>query len=99
MAYLSMSDCSSVCPSGTRYTLMLCVSLVHTCTQQQTLIRSQMAKYQKCSPDCLTNFHKDINGGNVDGVSITQGFPRQHVCTFATGVRENDYYSARTPGM
>ena len=49
--------------------------------------------YQYGSPDAVYNEHdsnhSDINSYYVDGVSITHGYPRQHIWTFVCGFRSS----------
>uniref|UniRef100_A0A1X7U8E5 Fibrinogen C-terminal domain-containing protein n=1 Tax=Amphimedon queenslandica TaxID=400682 RepID=A0A1X7U8E5_AMPQE len=55
--------------------------------------------YQYASTDAVdstiggTGSHNDINSYYVDGVSITRGFPRQHVWTLMAGINEATYYN------
>ena len=52
--------------------------------------------YQYASPDAIDQTlgtgltsHTDINSYYVDGISLTQGSPRQHIWTFMAGFSEN----------
>ena len=48
--------------------------------------------YQKGTPDAFRreeNNNINANGNYVDGISITNGSPRKHVWTYASGVQEN----------
>ena len=51
--------------------------------------------YQYASPDAVdtrfsnSSIHNDINSYYVDGVSITHGYPRQHIWTFMAGVSDS----------
>ena len=53
--------------------------------------------YQHGSPDAVDNTigvnHDNINSYYVDGVSLTHGFPRQHIWTFMAGIQENSLHS------
>ena len=51
-----------------------------------------MAGYQKGNCGAFNTGQTDINGIYVDGISITQGSPLQHVWTYAVGQVET-YYS------
>ena len=59
--------------------------------------------YQYGSPDAVdTHFisdilHNDINSYYVDGVSITRGYPRQHIWTLMAGVSDSYYDSGNCP--
>ena len=54
--------------------------------------------YQHGSPDAVIEgaHHNDINSYYVDGVSITCGFPRQHVWTLIAGLLEAAMYFENT---
>ena len=55
--------------------------------------------YQHGSPDAVYAegpHHNDINSYYVDGVSITRGFPRQHVWTLIAGLFEAAMYFENT---
>ncbi len=57
--------------------------------------------YQSGSTDAVSNYHisvenhNDINSFYVDGVSITQGYPRKHVWTLMAGISDemNEVYN------
>ena len=59
--------------------------------------------YQYASPDAVdTRFisdilHNDINSYYVDGVSITRGFPRQHIWTLMAGFSDSYYTVGNCP--
>ena len=59
--------------------------------------------YQYASSDAVdTRFksnstHYDIDSYYVDGVSITQGFPRKHIWTLMAGVKDSSYDFANCP--
>ena len=59
--------------------------------------------YQFGTPDAVdTRFvsqavHNDINQHYVDGVSITHGYPRNHIWTFMAGVYESYYDDGNCP--
>ena len=85
VAYLNMSDSSSVCPNGTQKFVSgsaiacgipdspsgTCVSITHSITHNYSEICGQVAGYQKGSPSDFIPGVTDINGIYVDGVSIT----------------------------
>ena len=52
--------------------------------------------YQYYTPDGVHNYygsnHNNLNGDYVDGVSITRGFPRQHVWTLIAGLFETNNF-------
>ena len=61
-------------------------------------IRGWIRGYQKGTTDGFQASHEDgvgIDGAYVDGVSITTGYPRKHIWTYAVGVSAdgNDPYS------
>ena len=62
---------------------------------QYSQICGRVTGYQYRSTDAFSHHfggnHDDINSYYVDGVSITHGYPRQHVWTFASGL--SDTYS------
>ena len=41
--------------------------------------------------------HNDINSYYVDGVSITQGYPRKHIWTLMAGLSDTYYHAANCP--
>ena len=106
VAYLNMSESSSVCPSGTQKFVNgsaiacgiqepgsssgACASITFSTAGNYLEICGQMAGYQKGSTSAFDNGVSDINEIYVDGISITRGSPRQHVWTYAVGL-ENDY--------
>ena len=53
--------------------------------------------YQYGSPDAVYNGgdpnHNNINSYYVDGVSITHGFPRQHIWTLMSGVSDSNIHA------
>ena len=57
-----------------------------------TKVCGQVRGYQYGHTDAFTTGTNDINSYYVDGVSITQGLPRQHVWTYAAGNGENSYH-------
>ncbi len=48
--------------------------------------------YQKGSPDGIGSQYVGIDGAYVDGVSITRGYPRQHIWTFIAAPQENSFH-------
>ena len=44
--------------------------------------------YQYASCDAFNPINDDINSVYVDGVSITRGFPREHIWTYAIGQQD-----------
>ena len=76
VAYLNMSDSSSVCPSGTQMFVSgsaiacgiqepsdpTCISFTYPAVHSYSKICGQMAGYQKGSTDSFHNYKNDING-------------------------------------
>ena len=63
-------------------------------------ICGRVVGYQYGSTDAVDTVYgniSDINSYYVDGVSITRGFPRQHVWTFMSGNRESTYGNSNCP--
>ena len=106
VAYLNMSDSSSVCPSGTKKIVngsaiacgiedpngSKCVSVTAAVTHSYSQICGQVVGYQKGSTEGFETTTNDIDGVYLDGVSITLGQPRQHVWSYAVALQENYYY-------
>ena len=103
VSYLNMNDPNEQCPPGFRlyeengvracgrYTIG-CVSVTypsHDISYSQ--VCGRVIGYQKGSPDAILNQHLGINGAYVDGVSITRGYPRQHIWTFMAALQENSF--------
>ena len=102
VAYLDMTNASHQCPSQWREVnnpVRACVkdapsgcasAFFDTLRVPYTQVCGRVIGYQYCTP----NAFNDVNGTTiddayVDGVSITQGSPRQHVWTFA--IAESDF--------
>ena len=89
MAYLNMSDSSSVCPSGTQKLVSgsaiacgiqepsnpTCVSITHSIAHAYSEICGQVAGYQEGSPDAFRSGQTDTDVAYADGVIITRGSP------------------------
>ena len=105
VAYLNMSDPLQLCPSAWREynTSGLracgrqlsvsgnnCSSVNYTSNGlQYGKVCGQVIGYQLGSTDVFDDLQADIDSAYVDGVSITHGYPRTHVWTYAAG--EYDY--------
>ena len=103
VAYLNMSDPSQQCPSvwqeittphrvcGRRSTSGGgCQGLTYTTgSQQYDQVCGRIIGYQSGSPDAFHSSSQTIDTYYVDGISLTHGFPRQHIWTFAAGVDEH----------
>ena len=96
VAYLNMSDPSQQCPSVWReYTTPHrtcgrrssgCNGLTYsTGSVQYNQVCGRIIGYQVGHPDAFNGASLSINTWYVEGVSVTHGFPRQHVWTFAAG--------------
>ena len=99
VAYLNMSDPSQQCPSGLRmYSeggVRVCgrQSASHgTCTSvtfstngvNYSQVCGRVIGYQYGHTDAI-NFPTTINSYYVEGISITHGYPRQHIWSLAAG--------------
>ena len=104
VAYLNMSDPSQQCPSvwkeittphrvcGRKSTRYSCEGLNYTTgSEQYDQVCGRIIGYQLGTPYCFYGPGGSIDGYPVyvDGVSVTHGFPRQHIWTFAAGTSEN----------
>ena len=111
VAYLNMSDSSSVCPPGTQKfvngsaivcgiqdsSIGTCVSITASVTSNYSQICGQVAGYQKGSTDGFST--NGIDSTSLDGVSITRGSPRQHVWSYVIALQGNDYAHSSHPGL
>ena len=101
VAYLNMSDSSQQCPSvwreittphrvcGRRLTTNGCEGLTYTTgSQQYNQVCGRIISYMIGHPDAFNSISSSIDGSYAEGVSVTRGFPRQHVWTFAGGIDE-----------
>jgi len=106
VAYLNMSDPSQQCPSvwkeyttphrvcGRMSTTGSCEGLNYsTGSEQYNQVCGRIIGYQIGSPDSFRGSSLSINTYYADGISVTRGFPRQHIWTFAGGVDEQTGYS------
>ena len=79
-----------------------CSSVIFpTYGREYFMIRGWIRGYQKGTPDGFRAYKEDglgINEAYVDGVSITVGYPRRHVWTYAAGVSaEGNYPKSNCP--
>ena len=103
LAYLDMSDNTQNCPSGLQAwftggirvcrrqgnNYVGCRSIKFpTNGISYTQICGRVIGYQKGSTDGV-NTNNNINGAYIDGVSITRGFPREHVWSYISGISSN----------
>ena len=107
IGYLNMTEPDATCPDGLtqqEYEIghPLCGRidfLLYGCDSASyssfglnyTKVCGQLRGYQYGHTDAFITGPNDINSYYVDGVSITQGLPRQHVWTYAAGYGENRY--------
>ena len=106
LAYLDMSDSTVNCPTGfSLYQsggVRACGS-TGTCSSVQypsngisySQICGRVVGYQYGSTESIHN--RNINSYYVDGVSITRGFPRQHVWTLMAGLKDSFYDADNCP--
>lgn len=66
-----------------------------TGSEQYDQVCGRITGYQLGSPDAFRGSGQSINSVYVDGVSVTHGFPRQHIWTFAGGLDEENLGSSR----
>ena len=101
VGYLNMTDPNEQCPPGFRlheengvracgrYTSG-CLSVTYPSYDiSYSQVCGRVIGYQQGSTDALQNHYLDINKAYVDGVSITRGYPRQHIWTFIAALQEN----------
>ena len=101
VAYLNMSDPLQQCPStwrlysangvracGRRPTSVLCDSHVYVAQSRYSKVCGKIVGYQVGSTDVFSDRQLPINQPYVDGVSLTYGYPRRHIWTFAAGLSE-----------
>ena len=105
VAYLDMSDAAQNCPSGFkpyssgstracgRYSSGCSVSVKFPSDGiSYSEICGRVYGYQYGSPDGTTSFQSSLDQGYIDGVSITQGYPRKHIWSFIAGLRDSYYH-------
>ena len=103
LASWNISEAGSSCPSGLQLFVngtvsacgikegtSACKSLpLLSSPVPYTQVCGRMRGYQKGTTDAFRAFKSSsIDGPYVDGVSITQGSPRQYIWTFSSGVQE-----------
>ncbi len=107
VGYLNMADPNEQCPSGFKlfeenrvracgrsYQFGGCESVTypsHDISYSQ--VCGRVYGYQKGAPSTTQDNIANIDGPYVDGVSITRGYPRQHIWTFMAALQENSYWS------
>ena len=104
VGYLNMTDPNEQCPPGFR---LYEENGTRACGRQSTGCESvtypshdisysqvcgRVNGYQQGSPNALQNQHLGINSRYIDGVSITRGYPRQHIWTFIAALKESFFY-------
>ena len=93
-----MGDASQQCPPSWReYKLngirvcgrygYGCYGTSYPIGRQYNRVCGRVTGYQVASPDAFHHW-SSIDGLYVDGVSVTHGYPREHIWTFAAGVTE-----------
>ena len=102
MGYLNMTDPNEQCPPGFRLHEQ---NGVRACGRQSTgcvsvtypshdisysQVCGRVIGYQQGSTDGIASQSNGIDGPYVDGVSITRGYPRQHIWTFMAALQENN---------
>ena len=111
VAYLNMSDPSQQCPSvwqeittphrvcGRRSNIANCEGLNYTTgSVQYDQVCGRIIGYQVGALESFPGSgSQSINTYYVDGVSVTYGYPRQHIWSFACGVDETNRYSQNCP--
>ena len=69
-----------------------CTSLKFPIGYKYDHICGRASGYEKGSPDAFGHSGgKSIDDDYVDGISITRGYPRKHVWTYAAGVHETEH--------
>ena len=109
VAYLNMSDTSQQSPSvwqeittphrvcGRRSTTGNCEGVTYpTGSDQYDQVCGRIIGYQIGTPDGFNTGTSSIDSYYVDGISLTHGYPRQHIWTFANGLDEGSVYHSST---
>ena len=106
VASLDFSNASTSCPSGLQERVDSGIrtcgieSLIAACPSvmlstsgvEYTKVCGKILAYQFSSPDGFRTGSDDIDGGYVDGVSLTHGrTPRNHIWTFVAALVENGF--------
>ncbi len=105
VGYLNMTDSNEKCPPGFRLHEQNgvracgrpsggCESVTypsHDISYSQ--VCGRVIGYQQGAPDAIYHQQLGINSYYVDGVSITRGYPRQHIWTFMAAIQENSFFS------
>ena len=103
VGYLNMTDPNEQCPPGFRlyeengvracgrYTTG-CESVIYPSQDiSYSQVCGRVIGYQQGSTDALRDQAYGIDSHYVDGVSITRGYPRQHIWTFIAAIQENSF--------
>ena len=109
VVYLNMSDPSQQCPSvwqeittphrvcGRRLSTRGCEGLTYsTGSQQYDQVCGRIIGYQLGHPDAFRSSTPTIDNRYAEGISVTRGFPHQHIWTFAAGIDERNTLSSST---
>ena len=109
IAYLNMSDPSQQCPTvwqeittpfrvcGRRSSSGSCEGVTYMSGgEQYDRVCGRITGYQIGYPDAFSTSSQSIDNFYADGISVTQGSPRQHIWTFAAGVDEQTTYPTST---
>ena len=111
LAYLDMTDSTVDCPSddfklyqangvracGRSYTYPSCSSIKFPSNGiSYSEVCGRVTGYQYQTTDGISA-NGDIDSHYVDGISITQGSPRQHIWTMIAGLFENHPHSSNCP--
>lgn len=108
VVYLNMSDPSQQCPSVWREITSPhrtcgnpngrdCAGPTYTTgSEQYNQVCGRIIGYQVGSPDAFYFSSQSIDSYYIDGVSVTHGFPRQHIWSFVCGVDETTRYPSST---
>ena len=108
MGYLNMTDPIEQCPPGfrlyeengvracgRRHSFGGCESVTypsHDISYSQ--VCGRVIGYQQGATHAILSQQLGIDGAYVDGVSITRGYPRQHIWTFMAAFQENTIISS-----
>ena len=106
LAYLDMTDSTVDCPTGFKLYesggVRACGRSIDNAPGCQSIkfpsngisyseMCGRVVGYQYGSPDALGHTTNNINTAYVDGISITEGYPRKHIWTLINGVYESNY--------
>ena len=106
VGYLNMTDPNEQCPPGFRLyeedgvracgrNNTGCQSVIYSSHDiNYSQVCGRVTGYQQGTTDAIDSQINDINDAYVDGVSITRGYPRQHIWTFMAALQDDSFYNS-----